>query len=43
MAGYVYIVILISNVSVHLILIGISIFVDLVGKIKGLILVCKEK
>ena len=34
-AGYVYIVMLISNLLVHLVLIGVTIFVELVTKIKG--------
>jgi len=35
MVGYFFIGLLISNLSVHLILIGISIYKDLVEKIKG--------
>ena len=43
MVGYFFIGILISNLSVHLTLIGISIFKDLVEKIKGWHKACKKR
>ena len=42
-AGYVYIVMLISNLLVHLVLIGVTIFVELVKKIKGWVRASKNK
>jgi hypothetical protein len=43
LAGYVYIVILISNLLVHIVLIGVTIFVKLVKKIKGWVWASKNK
>jgi len=42
MVGYFFIVALIGNLSVHLILIGISIYRDLVEKIKECVKKCKK-
>ncbi len=42
-AGYVHIVILISNLLVHLVLIGVTIFVELVKKIKSWVWASKNK